>query len=293
MILARAFLLIALAAWLPNFATAKPADSLVVSPLNDTRIAWTEMGDSNGMPVVLIMGLGASHELWGEHIPQGLVDAGFRVVLLDNRDVGQSQRYDEYGDPVIWWNFLKVKLGLQPWTVYTLDDMAGDVVALLDLLEIDQAHVVGASMGGMIAQTVAINHPDRARSLVSIMSSTGASHLPPPSDEANDALENVAASEGDDLSKVHEIGLYPEAMPRQLMAILASGDRSERLAQLQTPTLVIHGEQDTLLPIEHGRHTAEVIPEAELVEIAEMGHNLPEEVLDRLVSLIAGHVEAH
>lgn len=277
----------------PLSAGAATAAPVVVSPLNDTQIAWTELGDREGKPVVLIMGLGASHRLWGEKIPQGLADEGLRVVLFDNRDVGQSQRYDEYGDPVIWWNFLKVKLGFKPWTVYTLDDMADDVVALLDHLEIEDAHVVGASMGGMIAQTVAINHPERTRSLVSIMSSTGAPHLPPPSDEAGKALGDVAESEGEALQKVHDIGLYPEAMPRQLMAILDSGDRSSRLAELQTPTLVIHGQKDTLLPIEHGRHTAEIIPEADLVEIPAMAHDFPEEVLDQLVGLIAGHVAAN
>lgn len=273
--------------------THTAASEVVVSPLNGTQIAWTELGDVHGEPVVLIMGLGASHRLWGDYIPQQLADAGLRVILLDNRDVGQSQRYDEHGDPVIWWNFLKVKLGFEPWTVYTLDDMADDVVALLDHLEIQQAHVVGASMGGMIAQLVAINHPARTETLVSIMSSTGAPHLPPPSNEANDALEGVAEAEGDELTRVHELGLHPEAMPRQLMAILDSGDRSERLSRLETPVLVIHGQQDTLLPIEHGRHTAEVIPGAEIVEIADMGHNLPEQIRDQVVSLIAGHVKAH
>jgi pimeloyl-ACP methyl ester carboxylesterase len=266
---------------------------LEVAPLNDTHIAWAETGDPDGPPVVLIMGLGSSHSVWGEDFIGGLAKSGMHVILLDNRDVGLSQRYDEYGDPVIWWNLLKVKMGFQPWTVYTLDDMANDVVALMDHLEVERAHVVGASMGGMIAQLVTINHPDRARSLVSIMSTTGAPHLPPATEGASEQFNSLAESEGDEIQDAHAWGFYPEAMPRQLMAVLASGDRSESLALLSTPTLVIHGTQDSLLPIEHGRHTAKVIPGARLEEIDGMGHNLPEMVLDHVLGLIVDHVRAN
>jgi pimeloyl-ACP methyl ester carboxylesterase len=266
---------------------------LEVVPLNDTHIAWAETGDVAGPPVVLIMGLGSSHSVWPEDLVEGLAKSGMRVILLDNRDVGLSQRYDDLGNPVMWWNLLKVNMGFQPWTAYTLDDMAKDVVALMDHLEVKRAHVVGASMGGMIAQLVAINHPDRARSLVSIMSSSGAPHLPPATKGASEQFDSLAESEGDEIQDAHAWGFYPEAMPRQFMAVLASGDRSDRLALLSAPTLVIHGMQDSLLPVEHGRHTAEVIPGARLEEIDGMGHYFPEQVLDHVLELIVDHVRAN
>ncbi len=280
---------------LPLYASSTADLSLEVTAVNGTgtRIAWGELGDPGGPPVVLVMGLGASHKLWGEEIPDALAQAGMRVILLDNRDVGQSQRFDEAGNPVLWWNMLKVQFGFEPWTAYSLDDMADDVVGLMDHLQIEQAHVVGVSMGGMIAQLVAVNHPQRTRSLISIMSSTGAPHLPPPTDEASARLQGLAGGDGDNLQEARDAGFYPEAMPRQLMAIFASGDRSERLAQLQTPTLVIHGIQDPLVPVEHGRHTAQVIPGAALREVDGMEHNIPDAVRPQVIEAMLGHLQRY
>lgn len=264
---------------------------LNTSIVNGTEIAWTQMGEPEGRPMLMIMGLGASHKVWGEEFSTGLVDKGFRLILLDNRDVGGSQKYDEWGEPVLWWNLLKAKLGLEVSHAYTLSDMGNDAVALLDLLQIERAHVLGASMGGMIAQTIAIEHPERVISLVSIMSSTGATHLPQASKESVAAIRNVAETSPEDLAEIQARGFYPAAIPRQLMAIMYSGDRTAALNTLTVPTLVIHGEDDPLLPLPHGQHTAEVIPGARFVSFPGMAHNIPDDVRPAMLDTIEAHVQ--
>lgn len=262
---------------------------LNTSVVNATSIAWTEMGNPEGTPLLMIMGLGASHVVWGEEFPTGLVDKGFRVVLIDNRDVGGSQKFDDWGEPVLWWNFLKAKMGLEVSHAYTLSDMGNDAVALLDELKIERAHVLGASMGGMIAQTIAIEHPERVISLISIMSSSGAPHLPQASEESVAAIRNVAETSEDDVAELHAKGFYPAAIPRQLMAIMHSGDRSTDLMAIDLPTLVIHGEDDPLLPLPHGKHTAEMIPGAQFVSFPGMAHNIPDDVRPRIIDAIEMH----
>ena len=194
--------------------------------------------------------------------------------------------------------------------------MADDAVALLDHLKIDTAHIVGASMGGMIAQTMALHFPERVRTLTSIMSSTGDPSLPPPSAEAMGILMNPPPAERDaylahevevwhalngpgypvDEERVRELagrifdrGLSPEGTARQLAAILASGSRREALKTLTVPTLVIHGDADPLVPVAHGRDTAEAVPGAELLIIEGMGHELPRHAWPRIVAAIAAH----
>jgi pimeloyl-ACP methyl ester carboxylesterase len=265
--------------------------TLNTSTINGTQIAWTQMGEPEGTPMLMIMGLGASHKVWGEEFSNGLVDKGFRLVLLDNRDVGGSQKFDEWGEPILWWNMLKAKLGLEVSHAYTLSDMGDDAVALLDLLQIERAHVLGASMGGMIAQTIAIEHPERVISLISIMSSSGAPHLPQASKESVAAIRNVAETSEEDLAEIHAKGFYPAAIPRQLMAIMYSGDRSAALNRLQVPTLVIHGEDDPLLPLAHGQHTAEVIPAAQFVSFPGMAHNIPDDVRPAMLDAIEAYVQ--
>lgn len=269
------------------YALEAPAIPLPqTAEVNGVTLAWTEMGDPDGVPLLMVMGLGASHKVWGNEFSAGLVNQGFRLIMYDNRDVGGSTRFDEWGEPVLWWNVLKNKLGFEVSHAYTLSDIGDDGIALLDMLGIERAHVMGASMGGMIAQTIAVDHPDRVISLISIMSTTGAPHLPPASDEAIEAIQNTAETSEGKLGEVHARGFYPEAIPRQFMAIMQSGDRTERLKKLETPTLVLHGIDDPLIPLEHGKHTAETIPEARFLSFEGMAHNIPAEVRPQLLKAI-------
>jgi len=158
---------------------------MTVDTLNGIDIAFTSAGQPQAPAVLMIMGLGASHRLWPEALVNNIIDAGYRVVLLDNRDTGESATLEELGDPLLWWTFIKLRLGFDLDAPYTLSDMAADAVAVLDRLDIDAAHVVGASMGGMIAQVLSAEHPDRVLTLTSIMSTTGARHLPEASSNGN------------------------------------------------------------------------------------------------------------
>jgi pimeloyl-ACP methyl ester carboxylesterase len=189
---------------------------------------------------------------------------------------------------------LKNRLGFEVDAPYTLGDMAADTVALMNVLEVRDAHVVGASMGGMIAQLVAARYPRRTRSLVSIMSTTGAPHLPSPSAEASDSLRGLATDDADNTQRRAELierGFYPEAMPRQMMAIFKSGDRTAEVATITVPTLVLHGADDTLLQPVHGEYTASVIAGAELEIYEGMGHNIPDPVLPSLLARMVAHMQ--
>ncbi len=282
--------LVALVIHLPAQAALKDLQ-LQTAHVNGVSIAWAEVGNSEGAPVLMIMGLGSSHQVWGDPLIDGLAQAGYRVILLDNRDVGGSQKFNERGQPVIWWNLLKNQLGFSVTTAYTLADMANDSVALLDELGLESAHIVGASMGGMIAQIIAARYPQKARSLVSIMSTTGASHLPDPGQDDANKIEDLAASDEDKIQELNDIGFYPSAIPRHIMAVLDAGDRTEVVKTISAKTLVLHGVDDTLLSLPHGKHTAEVIPRAEFVAFEGMGHNLPEAVLPKLLERMKEHID--
>ena len=248
---------------------------------NGVSIAYTVAGEENVTPVLMVMGLMASHRLWGEYLVNGLVDAGYKVILFDNRDTGDSENLDRLGKPNIYWKFALSYMGIGFSAPYTLGDMAADGIRVLDELNIDNAHIVGASMGGMIAQTIASSYPERTKSLVSIMSTSGARHLPEMSQQNQDNFSGV----GDlDLDQVHAYGFYPEAMGRQMTAILQAGDRSDQIKKINVPTLIQHGIDDTLLPVEHGKHTAELIQDSEIIIYEGMGHNLPDEVVPTVLS---------
>ena len=262
-----------------------------IAIINGIDIAYTVAGDVDAEPILMIMGLTGSHRLWDETLVNGLVDAGYRVVLFDNRDTGDSARLDTLGKPVLWWEMLKNFIGLGIDAPYTLHDMARDGVGLLDELGIEEAHIVGASMGGMIAQIIAAEFPHRATSLVSIMSTTGAPHLPEPDDQAADELSEIGEATGDITARLHDMGLYPEAMPRQMLAIIEAGDRSEQVAGIATPTLVMHGADDTLLKPPHGEHTASLIAGAVFKLYQGMGHNTPAEVVPHLVRDMVAHFQ--
>ncbi|MDZ7705085.1 MAG: alpha/beta fold hydrolase [Trueperaceae bacterium] len=273
-------------------------------------------GPSDGPVLVLLAGLGTQRHWW----PPGLVTllaADHRLVLPDNRDVGGSPRLDHLGPAAPRIEALQRGEEVDP--PYTLRDMAGDVVALLDRLEVDRAHVVGASMGAMIAQHVAIGWPERTASLTSIMSTTGGPDIPagdpevlamllesPPTHSEQAYVEaSVAASrmsansplfDEEDARRRHRLsyrdGLNQEASGRHLLAALLDGDRTQRLTRVEVPTLVIHGEVDPMLRIEGGRATAAAIPGAKMLELADVGHELPRAVHGEVADAIADHVAA-
>jgi pimeloyl-ACP methyl ester carboxylesterase len=264
--------------------------------------------------VLLIMGLGMQLVAWPPALVQGLVDAGYRVVRHDNRDMGLSQHFDHLGKPNVMWASVKYKLGLTITPPYSVQDMALDAVGVLDALQIDKAHIVGVSMGGMIAQRVAIAAPSRVLSLTSIMSSSGARGLPQAkpsvvralfSRPKSSALEAVAdyyvnffkiiGSPGFPTDPVETrerilLGLkrsyHPEGTLRQMVAIAADAKRPEELAKITCPTLVIHGNDDPLVPYGNGVDTAKRIKGAELISIAGMGHDLPPGVVIKILEKI-------
>jgi pimeloyl-ACP methyl ester carboxylesterase len=249
--------------------------------VNGIDIAYKVIGDQANPVVLMVMGMGSSHMLWGDYLPNQFVEAGYQVVLFDNRDVGESTYLDQYGQPTIWWEVVKNTIGLDMNAPYDLTDMAKDTVGLMDALEIQQAHGVGASMGGMIAQVLTAQYPDRVTTLTSIMSTPGfADHLPPPGSVGGGfTAEREGETEQETKARLEHMGFYPDSVPRQLMAILKSGDRSEEVKTISAPTLVIHGKDDSLIPVEHGAYTAELIEGSKYIAFDGMGHNLPPAVL--------------
>ncbi len=264
-------------------------------------------------PVVLmIMGLGMQLVAWPAQLVQALVQAGFRVVRHDNRDIGLSQHFDHLGAPNLIWPALRFRLGLPVKNApYQLQDMANDSIGVLDALGIAQAHVVGVSMGGMIAQRVALSAPQRVLSLTSIMSSSGARGLPQASWEVQRAMLKRPASSAPADVLAHYVNLFriigspgfpltdeemrtrilvgvqrsfhPVGTMRQMVAIVADGARAALLASVRRPTLVLHGKADPLVPFACGEDTARRIPGARLVGIEGMGHDLPPGVIERLL----------
>ncbi|MFC3711521.1 alpha/beta fold hydrolase [Sphingoaurantiacus capsulatus] len=282
---------------------------------NGIEIEYESFGPASGAEtVLLIMGLGAQLTLWPVELCNALVARGYRVVRYDNRDVGLSTKFDGAVAPDLPTLLGAMMAGQDPKVPYSLEDMAADAIGLLDALGIDKAHIVGASMGGMIAQVVAIEYPARTLSLTSIMSTTGNPMLPPASPEAMGAL--LGRPESNDVDTLVDFGVkvaraigspkypadeallrarvrrdvdrsvYPAGFARQLAAIYANGDRRARLATIKAPTLVIHGEADPLVPVHGGRDTAANIPGAELVEIEGMGHDLPVPLVEQIADAI-------
>ncbi len=284
---------------------------------NGIEIAYDTFGDQAAPPMLLIQGLGMQMIMWDEDFCKALAARGFWVIRFDNRDVGLSTHMDEAGIPDLRAVVQAQMLGQPVPSSYTLDDMAEDAIGLLDALNVKSAHVVGISMGGMIAQTLAIRHPDRVRTLTSIMSATGRGGAPRPKPEAQWILVTPAPTEraayvehslqlwrtlngpAFPLDEEHvrvraeqgfERGVNPAGTTRQLVAIMASGSRAEALKTLTLPTVVIHGDADPLIPVEHGIETAETIPGAERMIIPGMGHNLPPAATPQVVDAIARHV---
>ncbi len=281
---------------------------------NGIDIAFDTFGDKSCEPMVLIMGLSSQMIIWEDDFCTRLAARGYWVVRFDNRDVGNSTRLDMLGMP----RFKDIIKGMGTGMPYTLNDMADDTLGLLEALHIPSAHIVGASMGGMIAQILAMDHPERVRTLTIIMSSTGNPLLPPPKPEAVQYLLRPFPTQRDEYiehfikmwkilnggelpmeeerlqelaERTFERGVSPVASARQLAAIFASGSRKDRLASLHIPTLVIHGENDPLLPLECGLDVAKSIPGSKLKVIPGMGHALPPAVWDEVIEAIAGHAQ--
>lgn len=271
-----------------------------MAPVNDgVELCYQEMGDPEGKPLLLVMGLATQMLAWDEEFCGMLAERGFRVVRFDNRDIGRSTKLKAAGVP----SRVDMFVGRRATAPYLLRDMAADTFGLMDHLGIDSAHLVGASMGGMIVQTAAIERPERVRSIASIMSTTGSRRVGHPSfsrtyglllgkppREREAAIERVIktfkviGSPGYPFEeeRVREIagrsfdrGHSSAGIMRQLHAITASGDRTPRLHQLALPALVIHGKSDILVNPSGGRATAKAIPGARLRMVEGMGHDLP------------------
>ena len=293
-------------------AHSKPA----MAKANGIELCYDTFGDRAAPPMVLIMGLAAQMIAWDDDFCGELASRGYWVVRFDNRDIGLSTKFAQHGVPDV---MAMLGMLLQGKTVpapYTLRDMAADTIGLMDAIGIKSAHVIGASMGGAIAQEIAIRHPARLRTLTSIMSSTGEPGLSQPTPEAMQILMAPTPTDRDAYferyrqtwrvlrgpgfpldeardaergARIFERGLNPPGAARQLAAIMASGSRKDALAAVKAPTLVIHGDADPLVRLDGGEATARAIPGAKLMVIAGMGHALPIPMWPQIIDAIASH----
>jgi len=286
---------------------------MATAHVNGIDICYETSGDASGSPVLLVAGLAMQLIDWPEEYYERLGAAGHFVIRYDNRDIGLSTHFGELGQP----DLQGLLEGRSPQMPYSLGDMADDAVGLLDHLGFEAAHVVGISMGGMIAQTIAIHHPARALSLCSIMSNTGdhtvgqptaeavAALLQPPPQGRAEAIDSAiriwqvigspAYPFDVDLERQRVADAYdrshdPEGVARQVAAILTASDRTEGLHAVRVPSLVIHGDSDTLVDVSGGEATAGAIPGAKLLILEGMGHDLPPELADRLLAAILENV---
>lgn len=281
------------------------------------ELEYDTFGEPTDPALLLVMGFTAQMTAWRDGFCRMLADGGRFVIRFDNRDCGLSSKLDGVRiDPMAVMGAALAGADL-PEVPYTLSDMAADGIGLLDHLGVDRAHVVGASMGGMIVQTMAIEHPERLLSMTSVMSTIGDPAYgaaepdalqvllsPPPADRDGVVARSVEmavwsskryfdAEATQQLAGFHyDRSFYPEGATRQLAAIYASGDRSESLRSVTVPSLVVHGLDDTLINPSGGRRTAELIPGAHLLEVADMGHDLPEPLWPLLTAAINGHGSA-
>lgn len=285
---------------------------------NQIELEYETFGDPGNPALLLIMGLSMQMTAWPDDFCQGLADEGFYVTRFDNRDIGLSQKLHNQKAPSPVTITLRRMLRLRTRVPYTLHDMAKDAVGLMDALSLPKAHVVGASMGGMIGQNLAAQYPERVSSLTSIMSSTGSLLWTRPHPKVLRQIllaRPKSASEEDYISyalnlwallqspaypiaeealkerilRSYRRSYYPQGFLRQIAAITATGNRSKLLKTIKAPTLVIHGTADKMIPIQGGKDTAKKIPNAKFHPIQGMGHNLPPGLLPKLTDLIVGH----
>jgi pimeloyl-ACP methyl ester carboxylesterase len=275
---------------------------------NGIEIEYETFGDPKAAPLLLVSGLGSQLTSFDVEFCEQLRDRGFYVIRYDNRDAGLSTKMEGAGEPD-----LLAAFGGNATPAYRLEDLADDAAGLLSGLGLRAAHIVGVSMGGFIAQLIAINHPDRVLSLTSIMSGPGGQDEVPPQPEGADVLMRVPpptragqiehglwirktlkgpgdpfdeAMETRQVESAYDRSYYPVGTGRQLVAILAAESRLEKLRRLKVPVLVIHGTDDVLVPVENGRMVAKAIPGARLLEFEQMGHNLPERVWPQILNAI-------
>jgi hypothetical protein len=289
---------------------------------NGIEIEYAAYGNPEHEPMLLIMGLGLQMISWPGLFIDMLLKANYRVIVMDNRDCGLSSELRDAPTPNLLWMGLKDKLGLSTQVPYTLSDMALDGVAVLDALGIQRAHVLGLSMGGMIAQRMAIHHPKRVHSLISVMSSSGAKDLPKPDptllhrlytplkgsqgfeswvNKAMESLQLIASPAfQDELSEVKarvELALQrsyrPMGVLRQTAAVLADSDRADLLHLIKAPTMVVHGRLDPLVPIACGRDTHQRILGSVWLEIPEMAHDLSTKLTPLLMPHLLTFLRAH
>ena len=288
-------------------------------PVGPLHLEAESFGDPAHPAVVLVMGLGMQLIAWPMELVQPLVDAGYRVVRFDNRDIGLSSKIDDAPKVNLLAAAARFFLRLPLKSAYTIRDMADDLAGLLDAMGIEKAHLAGASMGGMIAQTFAAHYPQRTLSLASIMSSSGDRALPtahwrvlrllikpPPKRASFEQLVQAAvrlfqalggpgfpiseAELAERCSRSIRRSYSPAGTGRQLLAIAASGDRSADLCRVSAPTLVLHGDADPLLPPPHGRDCAAKIPGASLTVVPGMGHDLPPALVPVLRDALLAHL---
>ncbi len=276
---------------------------------NGVELEYETLGDPHSLPLLLISGLGSQLISWEDGFCEGLVARGFYVIRHDNRDSGLSTKFEAAGPADV-----AAAVAGKARVAYTLDDMAADAAGLLDALGIPAAHIVGASMGGFIAQLVALNHRDHVLTLTSIMSGPGGADAVPPTPEGTAVLvvppqptrDRVIEQdmwvrrqltgrlepfdegfERDRAARMFDRTYYPAGVGRQLVASIAAPGRLERLRALDVPTLVIHGLDDIIFPPENGRRVAAAVPGARLIEIDGMNHELPKSVWPRVIDAIA------
>jgi pimeloyl-ACP methyl ester carboxylesterase len=282
--------------------------------LGRVKLCYETFGDAGATPLLLVMGLAAQMVLWEEEFCERIADRGFFVIRFDNRDIGRSTILRDAPVPKRWQLFVRDKRA----AAYALDDMADDAVRLLDALGIERAHVVGVSMGGMIGQLIAIRHPSRVLSLVSIMSTTGNRRVGRPHPRLLPHLLRRAPSNREGYvadfietygliggrgfprdpeqsrvtaERVFERGIHPAGVARQLAAIVTAPDRTRELGRLDLPATVIHGTDDRLVAPSGGRATAAAIPGARLAMIDGMGHDLPPEIWEQVIGEIVSTAE--
>lgn len=269
---------------------------------NGIKIEYETFGDPSLPALLLIIGLGSQLIHWQDEFCQQIADNGYHVIRYDNRDVGLSTKFDEVGMPEIMEKFMALFSGQEITTPYTIEDMANDAVGLLDALNIDKAHICGMSMGGMIAQIFAINNPSRTLSLISIYSHSGNREKFVPTNEVLEAMMKPVPGEREQyidyqlnffkliygtgvpfdvefhrkvFARTFDRSFCPEGTGRQSLAIMAQKDRTSELEKLKMPSLIIHGNEDPLVPIAGGKATADAIPGAEIMIVKGMGHVLP------------------
>ncbi|MEM7278142.1 MAG: alpha/beta hydrolase [Pseudomonadota bacterium] len=288
-----------------------------VTTANSVSIAYEQHGATDGEHLVLIQGLGMPLTAWPQDFIDYFVGLGMRVTVFDNRDIGQSQMMSGPGKVGFLYQLIKSQLGLSVTSPYSLNDMAEDTASLMDALGIESAHIVGISMGGMIAQLLAIEHGERVRSLTAIMSTSAEKGLPGPTKEVSRQLlsrpesaemaDRIAfgvktwrligskafprdqAELEDFLRRNYERGSPAPGIMRQMLAIAAAPDRVSKLKSLTIPTLVLHGENDPLVPVECGRSIAGAVPDAKIRTFPGMGHDLPRQLLPELLQEISAH----